>query len=322
MYAGGTYTFSVRSGSRPVAVISCSSASLDQQQRSGSQRIPLAVHARPAGARNHEQPLIRPAMPIARAALGSAGREHHLGRLGPRVAAARREIPLPNRSCFLCIVSSVLHERWFGHESMHEAFRAAGSSWSRSMFPIRDDNPHFLTPVVTYALIAANVLAWLLLQGAGTEPALSSSVCRLGLIPAELLQNGAAGRAFPVGPDTRVHRSATRARGSHRCRRCSCTAEWMHLIGNMWFLWLFGNNVEDSMTPGPASSRSTCCAGSVPPSLQVLAEPASSGAHGRRLGRHQRRHGRISRAAIRRRASTPSCLLGFIFYYHRSSCLG
>ena len=29
------------------------------------------------------------------------------------------------------------------------------------MFPIRDDNPHFLTPVVTYGLIAANVLAWL-----------------------------------------------------------------------------------------------------------------------------------------------------------------
>ena len=55
------------------------------------------------------------------------------------------------------------------------------------MFPIRDDNPHFLTPIVTYGLIAANVLAWVLLQGFGAEPALSSSVCRLGLIPGELL---------------------------------------------------------------------------------------------------------------------------------------
>ena len=32
------------------------------------------------------------------------------------------------------------------------------------MFPIRDDNPHFLTPIVTYGLIAANVLAWALLH--------------------------------------------------------------------------------------------------------------------------------------------------------------
>ena len=51
------------------------------------------------------------------------------------------------------------------------------------MFPIRDDNPHFLTPIVTYGLIATNVLAWVLLQGFGAEPTLSSSVCRLGLIP-------------------------------------------------------------------------------------------------------------------------------------------
>ena len=47
------------------------------------------------------------------------------------------------------------------------------------MFPIRDDNPHFLTPYVTYALIIANVLAWLLIQGLGFDPLLSRSVCTL-----------------------------------------------------------------------------------------------------------------------------------------------
>ena len=36
------------------------------------------------------------------------------------------------------------------------------------MFPIRDDNPHFLTPIVTYGLIAANVLAWALPQETAT----------------------------------------------------------------------------------------------------------------------------------------------------------
>ncbi|NIP80431.1 MAG: rhomboid family intramembrane serine protease, partial [Gemmatimonadetes bacterium] len=48
------------------------------------------------------------------------------------------------------------------------------------MFPIRDDNPHFLTPLVTVLLIGANGLAWFGLQGLGSEPLLSRSVCTLG----------------------------------------------------------------------------------------------------------------------------------------------
>ena len=55
------------------------------------------------------------------------------------------------------------------------------------MFPLRDDNPHYLTPYVTYTIIALNVLAWIFLQGMGREPALSSSVCTLGLMPGDLL---------------------------------------------------------------------------------------------------------------------------------------
>ena len=68
------------------------------------------------------------------------------------------------------------------------------------MFPLRDDNPHFLTPYVTYGIIAINVLAWLLLQGMGAEPALSASVCRLGLMPAELLSTLPAGTQVQLGP--------------------------------------------------------------------------------------------------------------------------
>src|SRR5215207_10892917 len=115
-----------------------------------------------------------------------------------------------------------------------------------TMFPIRDDNPHFLTPFVTYGLIAANVLAWVLLQGLGSEPALSSSVCRLGLIPGELLQTAQAGARFPVGPDSVC------VIGDMRSWYTPLTSMfmhggWFHLLGNMWFLWIFGNNVEDSM---------------------------------------------------------------------------
>jgi membrane associated rhomboid family serine protease len=114
------------------------------------------------------------------------------------------------------------------------------------MFPLSDENPHFLTPYTTYALIALNIAAWILVQGLGVEPRLGASVCTLGLVPGELLQTLPAGTSFQIGPDA----------------VCTLTAEpnwltalthmflhggWLHIIGNLWFLWIFGNNVEDSM---------------------------------------------------------------------------
>jgi membrane associated rhomboid family serine protease len=113
------------------------------------------------------------------------------------------------------------------------------------VFPLRDDNPHFLTPLVTYGLIAANVLAWALLQGFGSEPLLSSSVCRLGLIPGELLQTAPPGARFPIDENTVcvLGESAWYT----PLTSMFMYGGWMHLIGNMWFLWIFGNNVEDSM---------------------------------------------------------------------------
>jgi membrane associated rhomboid family serine protease len=113
------------------------------------------------------------------------------------------------------------------------------------VFPLRDDNPHFLTPLVTYGLIAANVLAWALLQGFGSEPLLSSSVCRLGLIPGELLQTAPQGARFPIDENT----VCVLGESAWYTPLTSMFMHggWMHLIGNMWFLWIFGNNVEDSM---------------------------------------------------------------------------
>lgn len=114
------------------------------------------------------------------------------------------------------------------------------------MFPYRDDNPTLATPVVTLLLIAGNVVFWVVVQGMGVEPNLSRSVCELGLIPGEFLGRLPDGFTIPLG-------------GS---MACVVTGEqtwftpltsmfmhggWFHLIGNMWFLWVFGNNVEDSM---------------------------------------------------------------------------
>ncbi len=114
------------------------------------------------------------------------------------------------------------------------------------MFPIRDDNPHFLTPYVTYGIIVLNILSWFLLQGYGGEPALSKSVCTLGMIPGDLLNTVPAGTSFPIGrglaciitDDTGWHTVLT---------SMFMHGGWLHLIGNMWFMWIFGNNVEDSM---------------------------------------------------------------------------
>ena len=141
------------------------------------------------------------------------------------------------------------------------------------MFPIRDDNPHFLTPVVTYGLIAANVLAWLLLQGAGTEPSLSSSVCRLGLIPAELLQTALPGARFPGGPDTVCIVGDTRSWFTP-LTSMFMHGGWFHLLGNMWFLWIFGNNVEDSMGHARFVLFYLLC-GLAAAALQTLADPSS-----------------------------------------------
>jgi len=113
------------------------------------------------------------------------------------------------------------------------------------MFPIRDDNPTLGAPAITVVLIGLNVAAWILVQGMGAEPTLSQSVCELGLIPGELLGRIPEGYTLPMSremscvigpPHWYTPLSSMFLHGG-----------WLHLIGNMWFLWLFGNNVEDSM---------------------------------------------------------------------------
>ena len=114
------------------------------------------------------------------------------------------------------------------------------------MFPYRDDNPMLATPVVTIVLIAANILMWVMVQGMGAEPRLSASVCELGLIPGELFGRLPEGFRLPIAP------GAACELGGEPVWYTPLTSMflhggWLHLIGNMWFLWVFGNNVEDSM---------------------------------------------------------------------------
>ncbi|HYG66923.1 MAG TPA: rhomboid family intramembrane serine protease [Anaeromyxobacteraceae bacterium] len=115
------------------------------------------------------------------------------------------------------------------------------------MFPYRDENETQRRSVVTLAFIAANVLAWIFVQGAGSALPLAESVCNLGLIPGELTGALAPGTAFPMGEGIACLTDPGR-QGSHLLTSMFLHGSWMHLLGNMWFLWIFGDNVEDSMT--------------------------------------------------------------------------
>lgn len=96
------------------------------------------------------------------------------------------------------------------------------------MFPIRDNVPTRSFPVVTVLLIAINVAVWLLYELRD----LPHAVNQLAYHPCEVT------RACPiVGEDWPV--TAVTSMFLH--------GDWLHIIGNMLFLWIFGNNVEDAL---------------------------------------------------------------------------
>ncbi len=103
------------------------------------------------------------------------------------------------------------------------------------MIPLRDDNPSATTPYVTWAVMAGCILAFLWQQSLDATGA-RVAVYAFGSIPAVLFGHAAlppeverVPAAFSVVTSMFLH------------------GGWMHLIGNMLYLWIFGDNVEDSM---------------------------------------------------------------------------
>jgi membrane associated rhomboid family serine protease len=114
------------------------------------------------------------------------------------------------------------------------------------MFPLRDENPTVLTPFVTLALLALNVVVWVWIQGAGTSmEVLADSVCNFGAIPAEITGRAAGYTSVALGEGLTCRLGGLT--GSAILTSMFLHGSWLHLIGNMWFLWIFGNNIEDSM---------------------------------------------------------------------------
>ena len=161
------------------------------------------------------------------------------------------------------------------------------------MFPIHDDNPTLGRSAVTLAIIGLNVASWVIVQGLGSEPALARSVCELGAVPGELLGTLRPGTSIPLGPGIACviegHASWLTVLTSMFLH-----GGWLHLIGNMWFLWVFGNNVEDVMNPLHFALFYLLC-GFAAVAAQMVANPLSpypmvgaSGAIGGVMGAYAR----------------------------------
>jgi membrane associated rhomboid family serine protease len=100
------------------------------------------------------------------------------------------------------------------------------------MFPLKDNVPTRSFPLVTVLLIAANAAVWILYQ---VPEGVNESALELAYQPCEVNDScpagGAMGEDWPVTSVTSMFMHGS----------------WLHIIGNMLFLWIFGNNVEDAM---------------------------------------------------------------------------
>ncbi|MFT5507648.1 MAG: membrane associated rhomboid family serine protease [Hyphomicrobiaceae bacterium] len=136
------------------------------------------------------------------------------------------------------------------------------------MFPIGDDNRQINKPVAVYIIVALNALSWFFLQGAGSSHGINLSACLYGLIPAEL---------FTSALDSGRYGACGIGNGSGWAGILSSMfmhGGWMHIIGNMTFLVVFGGNVEDSMGSVRFAVFYLLC-GLCAAAAQVLAQPDS-----------------------------------------------
>ena len=136
------------------------------------------------------------------------------------------------------------------------------------MIPIRDANPTTRRAYVTYGLVALNVAAFVLWQPlTGTPNDQARFFYCYGLIPKEVLSFEPLRDVAIICGGKSVVFSLFASMFIH--------GGWLHLGGNMLFLWIFGNNVEDRMGP-VAYLAFYLSAGLVATYAQVATDPSST----------------------------------------------
>ena len=126
------------------------------------------------------------------------------------------------------------------------------------MIPISDENPTLRTPVMTLAILAVTWAVWIIGQGAlegllysaaRDGQSLAASVCNWGMVPGELTHRAPLGFAIPIGPGMSCVIDNEARNWLTPITSIFLHGSWGHIIGNSLYLWVFGNNIEDSMGP-------------------------------------------------------------------------
>lgn len=141
------------------------------------------------------------------------------------------------------------------------------------MFPLRDDNPTMHRSIAMVAIVVANVAVWAFVQGLGATEPLIRSICTLGLIPGELLGTLPAGTTIPISREFACVLEGT-PNWWTLLTSMFLHGGWLHILGNMWFLWMFGDNVEDAMGPFRFIGFYLLC-GLAAAGAQILSNPRS-----------------------------------------------
>jgi membrane associated rhomboid family serine protease len=111
------------------------------------------------------------------------------------------------------------------------------------MIPLRDENPTRITPYVTWALLAVNIVVYLLQATGGTRETQLGIVGALAgwtMVPAELTQ----------GVDLRINGPTLQPTWLTIFTSMFMHGGFMHIAGNMVYLIVFGNNIEDALGHG------------------------------------------------------------------------
>jgi membrane associated rhomboid family serine protease len=103
------------------------------------------------------------------------------------------------------------------------------------MFPLRDDNPKSITPIVTIGIIIVNVLVFFYQLSLGAKGG-RIFIYQYGAIPAVITGGETLPQQLQAIPVQLTIFTSMFLHGG-----------WAHLIGNMWYLWIFGDNVEEAM---------------------------------------------------------------------------